>query len=195
MRSPPLSSTALRKAGSYRYHRRPPHRLKSPCQVTFSFYWTHWPFSSILNCKRPSGPLPLVGFCKKHSNQRFPLRCWSKIKERSMYSPKVLLLSLFYSSSIDLLKWHKHFSFPVFQQDNNRYGIRGRKWLRSRIQRNSAQKALFDLSLTIRQGETFGFLGHNGAGKSTTIKSLVSISAANGEIYLMVNLVEQIGKR
>ena len=37
------------------------------------------------------------------------------------------------------------------------------------------KKALSDLSLTIRQGEIFGFLGHNGAGKSTTIKSLVSI--------------------
>lgn len=31
--------------------------------------------------------------------------------------------------------------------------------------------ALENLSLTINQGEIFGFLGHNGAGKSTTIKS------------------------
>ncbi|KAF1305769.1 ABC transporter ATP-binding protein [Enterococcus saccharolyticus] len=37
------------------------------------------------------------------------------------------------------------------------------------------KKALNNLNLTIRQGEIFGFLGHNGAGKSTTIKSLVSI--------------------
>ena len=35
--------------------------------------------------------------------------------------------------------------------------------------------ALKELTLTIEQGEIFGFLGHNGAGKSTTIKSLVSI--------------------
>lgn len=35
--------------------------------------------------------------------------------------------------------------------------------------------ALENLSLTINQGGIFGFLGHNGAGKSTTIKSLVSI--------------------
>lgn len=35
--------------------------------------------------------------------------------------------------------------------------------------------ALKDLTLTIKGGEIFGFLGHNGAGKSTTIKSLVSI--------------------
>ncbi|MGX7198155.1 ABC transporter ATP-binding protein [Enterococcus olivae] len=37
------------------------------------------------------------------------------------------------------------------------------------------KKALNHLNLTIHQGEIFGFLGHNGAGKSTTIKSLVSI--------------------
>ncbi|WP_430603266.1 ABC transporter ATP-binding protein [Enterococcus sp. DIV0724b] len=37
------------------------------------------------------------------------------------------------------------------------------------------KQALKELSLTIKQGEIFGFLGHNGAGKSTTIKSLVSI--------------------
>jgi ABC-2 type transport system ATP-binding protein len=35
--------------------------------------------------------------------------------------------------------------------------------------------ALKNLNLTIKSGEIFGFLGHNGAGKSTTIKSLVSI--------------------
>ncbi len=37
------------------------------------------------------------------------------------------------------------------------------------------KRALNGLTLTIQQGEIFGFLGHNGAGKSTTIKSLVSI--------------------
>ncbi len=36
-------------------------------------------------------------------------------------------------------------------------------------------EALRDLTLTIPNGEIFGFLGHNGAGKSTTLKSLVSI--------------------
>ncbi|MCH4008183.1 ABC transporter ATP-binding protein [Companilactobacillus sp.] len=37
------------------------------------------------------------------------------------------------------------------------------------------KQALHDLSLKIDSGKIFGFLGHNGAGKSTTIKSLVSI--------------------
>lgn len=37
--------------------------------------------------------------------------------------------------------------------------------------------AVDDFSLTVKGGEVFGFLGHNGAGKSTTIKSLVGIQS------------------
>ena len=37
------------------------------------------------------------------------------------------------------------------------------------------KKAVDDLSLHILPGEIFGFIGHNGAGKSTTIKSVVGI--------------------
>ncbi len=45
--------------------------------------------------------------------------------------------------------------------------------------------ALKDLSLTIKSGSIFGFLGHNGAGKSTAIKSLVSIvQPTDGEIII-----------
>jgi ABC-2 type transport system ATP-binding protein len=45
--------------------------------------------------------------------------------------------------------------------------------------------ALRNLSLKIREGEIFGLLGHNGAGKSTTIKSLVSIiEPTEGEIFV-----------
>ena len=39
------------------------------------------------------------------------------------------------------------------------------------------KKAVDDLSLHIRPGEIFGFIGHNGAGKSTTLKSAVGILA------------------
>ena len=37
------------------------------------------------------------------------------------------------------------------------------------------KKAVDDLSLHIKAGEIFGFIGHNGAGKSTTLKSAVGI--------------------
>ena len=36
-------------------------------------------------------------------------------------------------------------------------------------------KAVDDLSLHIQPGEIFGFIGHNGAGKSTTLKSAVGV--------------------
>jgi len=45
------------------------------------------------------------------------------------------------------------------------------------------KQALRNLTLKIKSGEIFGFLGHNGAGKSTTLKSLVSIiQPTNGSI-------------
>lgn len=45
--------------------------------------------------------------------------------------------------------------------------------------------AVEDLDIEIRDGEIFGLIGHNGAGKSTTIKMLVSILAPSfGTIYL-----------
>lgn len=47
------------------------------------------------------------------------------------------------------------------------------------------KKAVDDLSLWIRPGEIYGFIGHNGAGKSTTIKSVAGIQRFDsGEIYV-----------
>ena len=40
---------------------------------------------------------------------------------------------------------------------------------------NSPVNAVENLSLSLKEGEIYGFLGSNGAGKSTTIKSLVGI--------------------
>lgn len=40
---------------------------------------------------------------------------------------------------------------------------------------NSTVKAVDNLSISLKEGEIYGFLGPNGAGKSTTIKSLVGI--------------------
>lgn len=44
---------------------------------------------------------------------------------------------------------------------------------------------LKDLNLHINRGEIYGFIGHNGAGKSTTIKCCVGIlKFESGEIYI-----------
>ncbi len=45
----------------------------------------------------------------------------------------------------------------------------------SKTYAKSAVKAVDDLSLTVRDGEIFGFLGPNGAGKTTTIKMLTGV--------------------
>ena len=45
----------------------------------------------------------------------------------------------------------------------------------SKTYSGSTKNAVSDLNLEIHEGEVFGFIGHNGAGKSTTIKSLVGI--------------------
>lgn len=48
---------------------------------------------------------------------------------------------------------------------------------------NGSIKAVDDLSLTINDGEIFGFLGPNGAGKTTTIKMITGvINPDNGQI-------------
>lgn len=48
------------------------------------------------------------------------------------------------------------------------------------------RRSLDNLSITIREGEVFGFLGHNGAGKTTTIKilcGLVKPSAGEATLF------------
>ena len=47
------------------------------------------------------------------------------------------------------------------------------------------KKAVDDLSLHIQAGEIYGFIGHNGAGKSTTLKSVAGIKQFDsGEILV-----------
>ena len=48
---------------------------------------------------------------------------------------------------------------------------------------DSDKKAVNDISLTVNSGEIYGFIGHNGAGKSTTIKAVVGIlSVREGDV-------------
>lgn len=59
------------------------------------------------------------------------------------------------------------------------YSYRG-DWLPSRHQ------ALRGISISVKEGEAFGFLGHNGAGKTTTIKCILGlIRPSSGLIEIM----------
>ena len=51
--------------------------------------------------------------------------------------------------------------------------------------KNEKFLALDDISLEIKKGETFGLIGRNGAGKSTTLKLLPRVTApTTGNIYI-----------
>ncbi len=58
----------------------------------------------------------------------------------------------------------------------------------------SYQKGTFaveDLSLSVKPGEIYGFVGHNGAGKSTTIKAIVgALGFDSGEILINGNSIK-----
>ena len=43
-------------------------------------------------------------------------------------------------------------------------------------------QALFDVSLQMRRGEVLAMLGRNGMGKTTTIRAILGLSVAGGEI-------------
>lgn len=46
-------------------------------------------------------------------------------------------------------------------------------------------KAADNVSLTVERGDIYGFIGHNGAGKSTTIRAVVGVmDFTEGEIYI-----------
>ena len=46
-------------------------------------------------------------------------------------------------------------------------------------------KAADNVTLTVESGDIFGFIGHNGAGKSTTIRAVVGVlDFTEGEIYI-----------
>ena len=50
------------------------------------------------------------------------------------------------------------------------------------IEKSSDIHAVTDLSLSVAEGEVFGFLGRNGAGKTTTVRMLTSlIGPTSGE--------------
>ena len=77
-----------------------------------------------------------------------------------------------------------------------RFALGEKKMIRlnnvSKTYAKSSVQAVSDLSLTINDGEIFGFLGPNGAGKSTTIKMITGILSPDcGSIEIEgINLAE-----
>lgn len=56
------------------------------------------------------------------------------------------------------------------------------------------KKAADDVSLTVMSGDIYGFIGHNGAGKSTTIRAVVGVlEFSEGEIYINGHSVKDEG--
>jgi ABC-type polysaccharide/polyol phosphate transport system ATPase subunit len=68
-------------------------------------------------------------------------------------------------------------------------------WKRYRRRSNDAFWSLSDISLCVRPGESVGLIGHNGAGKSTTLKLMAGISRptrgtarTQGRVASLINL-------
>ena len=50
---------------------------------------------------------------------------------------------------------------------------------------SGSEKAADDVCLTVESGDIYGFIGHNGAGKSTTIRAVVGVlDFSEGEIFI-----------
>ncbi len=63
-------------------------------------------------------------------------------------------------------------------------------------QKNGVVEALKNVSLTVEQGEVFGFVGPNGAGKSTTIKIILDIiNEYRGDVEIFGCSARQAGAR
>src|SRR2546423_12614554 len=64
-------------------------------------------------------------------------------------------------------------------------GNSARRWYRRGPQKSGDMWALRDVSFQVREGEALGIVGHNGAGKTTILKLLSSITApTSGEITI-----------
>ena len=57
-------------------------------------------------------------------------------------------------------------------------------------------KAADDVCLTVESGDIYGFIGHNGAGKPTTIRAVVGVlDFTEGEIFIDGHSVKEIFDR
>src|SRR6266403_5826157 len=64
-------------------------------------------------------------------------------------------------------------------------GDSAKRWYRRGLQKSGDMWALRNVSFQVREGEALGIVGHNGAGKTTILKLLSSITApSSGEITI-----------
>jgi len=79
--------------------------------------------------------------------------------------------------------------YRIREQDNS-----PRRWYRGRFSRTASDVwAVNDISFEVQQGEVLGIVGHNGAGKTTILKLLSSItSPTKGEITIRGRLAALI---
>lgn len=78
---------------------------------------------------------------------------------------------LFYARVVLIYNYENGHICAVLDTEINMLTIKGL----TKVYKNSDKIAVNDLSLELKKGEIFGFLGHNGAGKSTTIKCATGI--------------------
>ena len=60
--------------------------------------------------------------------------------------------------------------------------------VRGLVKTYSGRKVVDDLSFDVRKGEVFGLLGHNGAGKSTTIEMILGLKKPDGGKLTILDL-------
>ena len=73
------------------------------------------------------------------------------------------------------LKYRQHKETICFRQESDMVEGESMIEFQGVTKDYDGQLALNHLNLTIEDGQIVGLIGHNGAGKSTTIKSLVSV--------------------
>ena len=74
--------------------------------------------------------------------------------------------------------------------------VRGEKEHRQGFFKRTTVRAVDNLSLEVRQGESFGFLGPNGAGKTTTLKMLMGlVYPTSGSARILGNGVDDVSTR
>jgi ABC-type multidrug transport system ATPase subunit len=126
----------------------------------------HSPFTLLLPyaSNRRQGLQPLTGFTPQQAGRSFTIHHSPLTIDHSPFT--IPPSEQFFPQSVLPLSPNNHMSAII------------------RVSHLSKQfkdtKAVDDLSFTVNEGDVYGFLGQNGAGKSTTIRMLLSLIAPSG---------------